>query len=143
MEQFALEFDLTPRRRIFSVSELNAAIRAVVRSAAVAGIEVIGFRRGFVGAVEVLSCFVPAAKIHERHALRVVILGGLHRGHRRASGTLVTDANVHLGAVLQLFAGAFESFLQSLHRTARYRRKIVAPHSSNRNEFFVRAREER
>jgi len=30
MEQFALEFDLTPRRRIFSVSELNAAIRAVL-----------------------------------------------------------------------------------------------------------------
>jgi exodeoxyribonuclease VII large subunit len=30
MEQFALEFELTPRRRIFSVSELNAAIRAVL-----------------------------------------------------------------------------------------------------------------
>src|SRR5450432_4500052 len=30
MEQFALEFDLTPRRRIFTVSELNAAIRAVL-----------------------------------------------------------------------------------------------------------------
>src|SRR5580692_12343625 len=30
MEQFALEFDLTPQRRIFSVSELNAAIRAVL-----------------------------------------------------------------------------------------------------------------
>jgi exodeoxyribonuclease VII large subunit len=30
MEQFSLEFDLTPRRRIFSVSELNAAIRAVL-----------------------------------------------------------------------------------------------------------------
>jgi exodeoxyribonuclease VII large subunit len=30
MEQFALEFDLTPRRRILSVSELNAAIRAVL-----------------------------------------------------------------------------------------------------------------
>ncbi|MGA3234959.1 MAG: exodeoxyribonuclease VII large subunit [Bryobacteraceae bacterium] len=30
MEQFALEFDLTPRRRIFSVSELNAAIRVVL-----------------------------------------------------------------------------------------------------------------
>ncbi len=30
MEQFALEFDLTPRRRIFSVIELNAAIRAAL-----------------------------------------------------------------------------------------------------------------
>ena len=30
MEQFALEFDLTPERRIFSVSELNAAIRALL-----------------------------------------------------------------------------------------------------------------
>jgi exodeoxyribonuclease VII large subunit len=30
MEQFALEFDLVPQRRIFSVSELNAAIRAVL-----------------------------------------------------------------------------------------------------------------
>ncbi|MGA2154445.1 MAG: exodeoxyribonuclease VII large subunit [Bryobacteraceae bacterium] len=30
MEQFALEFDLTPERRIFSVSELNAAIRAIL-----------------------------------------------------------------------------------------------------------------
>lgn len=30
MEQFALEFDLTPQRRIFSVSELNATIRAVL-----------------------------------------------------------------------------------------------------------------
>jgi len=30
MEQFALEFDLTPQRRIFSVSELNAAIRAIL-----------------------------------------------------------------------------------------------------------------
>ena len=30
MEQFALEFDLTPQRRILSVSELNAAIRAVL-----------------------------------------------------------------------------------------------------------------
>ena len=30
MEQFALEFDLTPHRRILSVSELNAAIRFVL-----------------------------------------------------------------------------------------------------------------
>lgn len=30
MEQFALEFELTPRRRVFSVSELNAAIRATL-----------------------------------------------------------------------------------------------------------------
>src|ERR1700675_2456997 len=30
MEQFALEFDLTPHRRILSVSELNAAIRVVL-----------------------------------------------------------------------------------------------------------------
>src|SRR5580692_10897580 len=30
MEQFALEFDLVPQRRIFSVRELNAAIRAVL-----------------------------------------------------------------------------------------------------------------
>lgn len=30
MEQFALEFDLTPERRIFTVSELNAAIRMVL-----------------------------------------------------------------------------------------------------------------
>ncbi len=30
MEQFALEFDLTPQRRVFSVSELNAAIRALL-----------------------------------------------------------------------------------------------------------------
>ncbi len=30
MEQFALEFDLTPQRRVFSVTELNAAIREVL-----------------------------------------------------------------------------------------------------------------
>lgn len=30
MEQFALEFDLAPRRRVFTVSELNAAIRAML-----------------------------------------------------------------------------------------------------------------
>jgi len=30
MEQFALEFDLTPQRRIYSVSELNGAIRALL-----------------------------------------------------------------------------------------------------------------
>jgi exodeoxyribonuclease VII large subunit len=30
VEQFALEFDLTPARRIFSVGELNSAIRAVL-----------------------------------------------------------------------------------------------------------------
>jgi len=30
VEQFALEFDLAPQRRIYSVSELNAAIRAVL-----------------------------------------------------------------------------------------------------------------
>ena len=30
MEQFALEFDLFPQRRVFSVSELNAAIRALL-----------------------------------------------------------------------------------------------------------------
>jgi len=30
VEQFALEFDLAPQRRIFTVSELNAAIRAVL-----------------------------------------------------------------------------------------------------------------
>ena len=30
MEQFALEFDLTPERRIFSVSEITAAIRALL-----------------------------------------------------------------------------------------------------------------
>jgi exodeoxyribonuclease VII large subunit len=32
VEQFALEFDLTPPRRIFTVNELNAAIRAVLDS---------------------------------------------------------------------------------------------------------------
>ncbi len=32
MEQFALEFDLAPQRRIYSVSELNTAIRAVLDS---------------------------------------------------------------------------------------------------------------
>ena len=30
MEQFALEFELTPQRRVFGVSELNAAIRAAL-----------------------------------------------------------------------------------------------------------------
>ena len=30
MEQFALEFDLVPERRVYSVSELNAAVRAVL-----------------------------------------------------------------------------------------------------------------
>jgi exodeoxyribonuclease VII large subunit len=30
LEQFALEFDLTPQRRVFTVSELNAAIRALL-----------------------------------------------------------------------------------------------------------------
>ena len=30
VEQFALEFDLTPQRRVFTVSELNAAIRALL-----------------------------------------------------------------------------------------------------------------
>ena len=30
MEQFALEFDLTPQRRVYSVSELNAAIRGML-----------------------------------------------------------------------------------------------------------------
>jgi exodeoxyribonuclease VII large subunit len=30
VEQFALEFDLTPQRRVFSVNELNSAIRAVL-----------------------------------------------------------------------------------------------------------------
>jgi exodeoxyribonuclease VII large subunit len=30
VEQFALEFDLAPRRRIFTVGELNAAIRALL-----------------------------------------------------------------------------------------------------------------
>jgi exodeoxyribonuclease VII large subunit len=32
VEQFALEFDLAPQRRVFGVSELNAAIRAVLDS---------------------------------------------------------------------------------------------------------------
>jgi exodeoxyribonuclease VII large subunit len=32
VEQFALEFDLTPRQRIYSVAELNSAIRAVLDS---------------------------------------------------------------------------------------------------------------
>jgi exodeoxyribonuclease VII large subunit len=32
LEQFALEFDLAPERRIFTVSELNSAIRAVLDS---------------------------------------------------------------------------------------------------------------
>ena len=30
MEQFALEFDLTPKRRVYTVSELNSAIRAAL-----------------------------------------------------------------------------------------------------------------
>jgi exodeoxyribonuclease VII large subunit len=30
VEQFALEFDLTPQRRVYSVSELNAAIRGML-----------------------------------------------------------------------------------------------------------------
>ncbi|HLK67004.1 MAG TPA: exodeoxyribonuclease VII large subunit [Bryobacteraceae bacterium] len=32
MEQFALEFDLTPQRRVFTVGELNTAIRSVLDS---------------------------------------------------------------------------------------------------------------
>ena len=30
MEQFALQFDLVPQRRVFTVGELNAAIRAAL-----------------------------------------------------------------------------------------------------------------
>ena len=47
MEQFALEFDLTPQRRIYSVTELNAAIRAALderfRDVWVSG-EISGFK---------------------------------------------------------------------------------------------------
>ena len=32
MEQFALEFDLSPERRIFTVSELNTAVGAVLEA---------------------------------------------------------------------------------------------------------------
>jgi exodeoxyribonuclease VII large subunit len=32
VEQFALEFDLAPQRRVYSVGELNAAIRATLEA---------------------------------------------------------------------------------------------------------------
>ena len=76
--------------------------------------DVVSFWRGFARAVEVLASFVPAAKIHQRDSLRVMFFGGFHRGNRRTRDALFADAQVHLRAVAEFFAGTFKHALERL-----------------------------
>ena len=61
--------------------------------------DVVGLRRRLAGAIEVLARFVPAAQIHQRDALGVVILGGFQGGDRRTRNPLFADAQVHQRAI--------------------------------------------
>ena len=72
------------------------------------------FGADFARAVEVLAGFVPAAQVHQRDALGVVLFGGFQRRNGRARNALVANADVHLGAVAQFFAGPFENALERL-----------------------------
>jgi hypothetical protein len=58
--------------------------------------------------------FVPAAEIHERDALRVMILGGFGRSNRKPRDALFANADVNLGAITEFPAGAFQGSLQGL-----------------------------
>ena len=61
-----------------------------------------------------LASFVPAAHIHQGHALRVVILGGFGGRDRRAGDALVADPDMHFGAVAQFLGGTFQDFFEGL-----------------------------
>ena len=75
---------------------------------------VVGFRSGFARAVEMLAGFVPAAEIHQRDALGVMILRGFQGLHGESRNALVANADVDLRAVAQFPAGAFEHALEGL-----------------------------
>ncbi len=75
---------------------------------------VVRLWRGFARAVQVLARFIPAAQVHQRHALGVMLFGGLERRNRRARNPLLADAYVHLGTVAKLLAGAFQDTFEGL-----------------------------
>ena len=76
--------------------------------------DVVRFRRGFARAVQMLAGFIPAAQVHQRHSLGVVLFGGLECRNGRARNALLADAYVHLGAIAELLAGAFQDAFEGL-----------------------------
>ena len=76
--------------------------------------DVVSFRSGFARAVEMLASFVPAAKIHQRDALRVVLFGGFHRGNRRSRDALFANAQMNMRPVAEFFAGTFQNAFERL-----------------------------
>ncbi len=76
------------------------------------------FGADFAGAIKMFARFVPAAEVHERNALGVVIFRGFRRLRRQTRNALVANANVDLSAVAKLaartFEGAFERLLGAM-----------------------------
>src|SRR5271155_5205351 len=75
---------------------------------------VVRFRRRFACAVQMLASFVPAAQVHQRHTLGVMLFCGLQCRNGRPRNALFADLYVHLGAVAELLAGAFQDAFEGL-----------------------------
>ena len=76
--------------------------------------DVVRFRSGFARAVQMLAGFIPTAQVHQRNSLRVVLFCGFECRNGRARNALLTDAYVHLGAIAELLAGAFQDAFEGL-----------------------------
>jgi len=76
--------------------------------------DVIGFGSKFAGAIEMLASIIPAAEVHEGHAVLVAFIGGAGIIVGGAADALFANAEVHTGAVAQFLAGAADDFLQYL-----------------------------
>src|SRR6202040_130333 len=63
---------------------------------------------------EMFARFVPAAEIHERNALRIVIFRGFRGRSRQAGDALFADADMDLRAISEFSARAFQGALEGL-----------------------------
>src|SRR5450755_63195 len=60
------------------------------------------------------ACFVPAAEIHQGDTLRVMVFGGFRRGYWRTRNSLIANADMHFGAVVEFFRRTAQDALQRL-----------------------------
>ncbi len=76
--------------------------------------DVVGLRRGLQGTVKMHARFVPAAKIHQGYALRVMVLGGFWSGRGRLGKPHLDAADVDARPVAKLLVRPFKHLLKEL-----------------------------
>lgn len=72
----------------------------------------IGFGGEFARAAQVFARLVPAAVVHHRDTVLIMVVGGAQRGSGHAADALLTNAEMDLGALGQFLARRGDHFLE-------------------------------